>query len=143
MCVSELCVAVVKQEPQDTFVCLFVDLDQCNCQVKFWIYAIIKLEMPVQGKHLAETQSHILDKLEDTKFLTVPQSAAIERIVAANPTANRDTTSVWHCLVLLPDQAAKISPSKQRMVQCAHCAVSKTWDRALQLFTQGERLDGD
>jgi hypothetical protein len=43
-------------------------------------------------------------------------------------------------LELLPDPVAKISPSKQRLVQRA---VSKARDRALQPFTQGGRLEGD
>ncbi len=67
----------------------------------------------MQGEHIAE--SHIQDKV--TKFLTVPQSAAIQQMVSANPTAN--ATTVRRGLELLPDPVAKISPSKQCLVQRA------------------------
>ncbi len=131
ICVSQNYVSRVKQERQDTYVCPFVD--RCNCKFKFRVYAsdtIIKLE--AQGEHIAE--SHVQDKV--TKSLTVPQTAAIQQIVSANPTAN--ATTVRRGLELLSDPVAKISPSKQRLVQHA---VSKARDRALQPFTQGERLE--
>jgi hypothetical protein len=131
-------VSLVKQDHQDTYVCPFVD--QCNCQVKFRIYAagiyasdiIIKLE--TQGEHTAE--SHVQDKA--TKFLTVSQSAAIEQTVSTNSTAS--ATAVLRGLELLLDPVAKVSPSKQRFV---HLSLSKAQDRRLQPFTQGERLEGD
>ena len=123
----------VRPERQDTYVCPFVD--RCNCQVKFRIYAsdsIIKLES--QGEHTAE--SHAQDKVQ--KFLTVPQSAAVERMVSTMPMLN--ATNVRRGLDLLDEPAAKISPSKQRLVQRA---VAKARARTLQPFTQGEKLDGE
>ncbi len=59
-------------------------------------------------------------------------------MVATNPMVS--ATSVWRGLELLPDSAAKISPSKQRLVASA---VSAARLRALQPFSHGEKLDGD
>ena len=118
---------------QDTFVCPFVD--RCNCRVKFRIYAsdtIIRLL--TQGEHTPE--SHLEDKV--TKFLSVPQAAAVERIISTMPLLN--ATNVRRGLDLLDEPAAKISPSKQRLVQRA---VAKARAKTLQPFTQGEKLDGD
>ena len=117
----------------NTFKCPFVD--RCGCNVKFRIFATafnIKLES--QGEHSAE--SHVQDKV--TKFLSIPQTAALEQMVATNPMVS--ATSVRRGLELLPDSAAKISPSKQRLVARA---VSAARLRALQPFSHGEKLDGD
>ena len=59
-------------------------------------------------------------------------------MVSTNPMAN--ATTVRRGLELLPNPAAKISPSKQRLVQRA---VARARARTLQPFTQGERLNGD
>jgi hypothetical protein len=77
-----------------------------------------------------------VDKI--TKFLSIPQSAAIEQMVMTNPMAS--STSVRRGLELLDDEASKVSPSKQRMVQRA---VARARARVLEPFTQGEKLDGD
>ena len=73
-----------------------------------------------------------------TKFLTIPQTAAIEQMVATNPMAS--ATNVRRGLDLLDDEASKVSPSKQRMVQRA---VARARSRVLEPFTQGKKLDGD
>jgi hypothetical protein len=92
----------------------------------------IKLE--AQGEQTAER--HLQDKV--TKFLSIPQSAALEQMVATNPMVS--STTVRRGLELHPDPAAKISPSKQRLVQRA---VAAAHARELQPFTQGEILDGE
>jgi hypothetical protein len=117
----------------NTFKCPF--FYRCGCNVKFRIFATafnIKLES--QGEHTAE--SHVQDKV--TKFLSIPQTAALEQMVATNPMVI--ATAVRRGLELLPDSAAKISPSKQRLVACA---VSAACLRALQPFSHGEKLDGN
>ena len=59
-------------------------------------------------------------------------------MVSTNPMAN--ATTVRRGLELLPNPAAKVSPSKQRLVQRA---VARARARTLQPFTQGERLNCD
>ena len=78
----------------------------------------------------------MVDKV--TKFLTIRQSSAIEQMVSTNPMAS--ATNVRRGLELLPDDASKVSPSKQRLVQRA---VASARARVLQPFTRGEKLDGD
>ncbi len=64
----------------------------------------IKLE--AQGEHSVD--SHVQDKV--TIFLSIPQAAALQQMVAANPMVS--STTVQRGLDLLPDSASKISPSK-------------------------------
>ena len=116
-----------------TFCCPFID--RCDCRVKFRVFtssAIVKLES--QGEHTLT--SHVVDNV--TKFLTIPQTAAIEQMVATNPMAS--ATNVRRGLDLLDDEASKVSPSKQRMVQRA---VARARSRVLEPFTQGQKLDGE
>ena len=118
---------------RNTFVCPFYE--RCNCPVKFRIFAsqsLIKLE--TQGEHTPE--SHVLDKV--TKFLSIPQAAAIDSVVTTNPMGN--ATAVRRGLELHPDPMVKVSPSKQRMVQRA---VARARAKALLPFTMGEELKGD
>jgi hypothetical protein len=117
----------------NTFICPF--MERCGCDVKFRIYAtasIIRLEG--QGEHTAE--SHLQDKV--SKFLTVQQSSALEQMGSTNPMVS--ATTVRRGLELLPDAASKISPSKQRLVSRA---VSAARARALEPFSQGEKLEGE
>ncbi len=118
----------------NTFGCPFAE--RCCCRgVKFRIFAtakIIKLE--AQGEHTVE--SHVLDKV--TKFLSILQSAAVQQMVVTNPMVS--STTVWRGLELHPDPPAKISPSKARLVARAVVAARV---RALQPFSQGEKLDGN
>jgi hypothetical protein len=107
----------------------------CACSLNnATVESIFGLE--TQGKHTAE--SHI--PYEVTKFLTVPESAAMELMVSMNPIAN--TITVQHFLESLPDPvpdpAAKMSPFKQRVVQCA---VSKTRERILQQFRDWKEIN--
>jgi hypothetical protein len=92
----------------------------------------IKLE--AQGEHTAE--SHVQDKV--SRFLSIPQTAALQQMVSTNPMVS--STTVRRGLELLPDTAAKISPSKARLVARAVVAARA---RALQPFSQGEKLDGE
>jgi hypothetical protein len=94
----------------------------------------IKLE--AQGEQTAER--HLQDKV--TKFLSIQQTAALEQMVATNPMIS--STTVRRGLELHSDPAAKIFPSKQRLVQRA---VAAAHARELQPFTQGasEILDGE
>ena len=117
----------------NTFGCPFAD--RCGCRVKFRIFATaytIKLE--AHGEHTAE--SHVQDKV--SKFLSIPQSAALQQMVATNPMVS--STTVLRGLELLPDDASEISPSKARLVARAVVAARA---RALEPFSQGEKLDGD
>ena len=105
------------------------------CRVKFKNFATastIKLE--AQGEHTAE--SHVQDKV--TKFLSIPQTAALQQMVATNPMVS--STTARRGLELHSDPAAKISPSKARLVARAVVAARA---RALEPFSQGEKLDGD
>ena len=70
-----------------------------------------------------------------SKFLTIQQSAALEQMVSTNPMVS--STSVRRGLELHSNPAAKISPSKQRLVARA---VSAARARTLQPFSQGEDL---
>ena len=90
--------------------------------------------LETQGEHTPE--SHVLDKV--TKFLSTPQASAIANAVTTNPMAN--ATSVRRGLELRPEPSAKVSPSKQRMVQRA---VAKARAKELLPFTMGEELKGD
>jgi hypothetical protein len=92
----------------------------------------IKLES--QGEHSAE--SHADDKI--TKFLTLPQTAAVQQMVSTNPMVN--ATTVRRGTQLLPDESGRISPSRSRLVQRA---VAAHRSRVLEPFTQGEKLDGE
>ncbi len=117
----------------NTFVCPFAD--RCGCRVKFRILATtftIKLE--AQGEHTAE--SHVHDKV--TIFLSIPQTAALQQMVATNPMVS--STTVRRGLELLPDSASKISPSKARL---AARAVVAARARVSLPFFQGEKLDGE
>ena len=70
----------------NTFVCPFAE--RCECRVKFRITATEKtIQLESQGEHSA--QSHASDKL--TKFLTLPQTAAVQQIVGTNPMVNATT----------------------------------------------------
>ena len=90
--------------------------------------------MEAQGEHTAE--SHVQDKV--TKFLSIPQTAALQQMVATNPMVS--STTARRGLELHSDAAAKISPSKARLVARAVVAARA---RALEPFSQGEKLDGD
>ena len=90
--------------------------------------------MEAQGEHTAE--SHVQDKV--TKFLSIPQTAALQQMVATNPMIS--STTARRGLELHSDPAAKISPSKARLVARAVVAARA---RALEPFSQGEKLDGD
>jgi len=93
----------------NTFACPFAD--RCNCRVKFRIFATaFEIKLEAQGEHTSE--SHVQDKV--SKFLTIQQSAALERMVSTNPMVS--ATSCRRGLELLPDPAVRISPSKQRLV---------------------------
>ena len=117
----------------NTFVCPFAD--RCECRVKFRITATLKgIKLESQGEHSA--QSHASDKM--TKFLTLPQTAAVQQIVSTNPMVN--ATTVRRGTQLLSDEAGRISPSKSRLVARA---VTAHRSRVLEPFTQGEKLDGD
>ena len=117
----------------NTFVCPFAD--RCSCRVKFRIHATAyKIKLESQGEHTAE--SHVQDKV--TKFLSLQQSAALEQMVSTNPMVS--ATSVRRGLDLLPDPAARISPSKQRLVARAVVAARL---RTLEPFSQGEKLEGE
>ena len=107
-------------------------MEGCGCPVKFRIIATAySIELQAQGEHTAE--SHVQDKV--TKFLSIPQSAALQEIVSTNPMVS--STSVRRGLELHSNPAAKISPSKQRLVARA---VSAARARTLQPFSQGEDL---
>ena len=117
----------------NTFVCPFAE--RCECHVKFRITVTeeaIKLE--AQGEHSA--RSHALDKI--SKFLTLPQTAAVQQIVGTNPMVN--ATTVRRGTQLLSDDSGRISPSRSRLVQRA---VAAHRSRVLEPFTQGEKLDGE
>ena len=117
----------------NTFGCPFAD--RCGCHVKFRIFATaLTIKLESQGEHTSE--SHIQDKV--SKFLSIPQSAALQQMVATNPMVS--STTVRRGLDLLPDDASKISPSKSRLVVRAVVAARA---RALEPFSQGEKLDGD
>ena len=117
----------------NTFTCPFAD--RCSCRVKFRIAATaFEIKLEAQGEHTAE--SHVQDKV--SKFLSIQQSAALEQMVSTNPMVS--STSARRGLELLPDSAAKISPSKQRLVARA---VSAARLRTLQPFLHGEKLDGE
>lgn len=117
----------------NTFACPFAD--RCSCRVKFRIHATaFKIKLEAQGEHTAE--SHALDKV--SKFLSIQQTSALEQIVSTNPMVS--ATSCRRGLELLPDPAAQISPSKQRLVARA---VSAARLRTLQPFSHGEKLDGE
>ena len=93
----------------NTFGCPFAD--RCSCRVKFRIAATaFKIKLEAQGEHTAE--SHVQDKV--SKFLSIQQTAALQRMVSANPMVS--ATSCRHGIELLPDPTAQISPSKQRLV---------------------------
>jgi hypothetical protein len=107
------------------------------CQVSDFVSeTLIKLES--QGEHTAE--SHVQDKA--TRFLSIPQSAALEQMVQTNQDPMVSSTTVMRGLELHPDPspAARISPSKQHLVQRV---VSSARARALQPFSQGEKLNGE
>ena len=115
----------------NTFACPFAD--RCSCRVKFRIAATaFNIKLEAQGEHTSE--SHVQDKV--SKFLTIQQSAALERMVSTNPMVS--ATSCRRGLELLPDPAVRISPSKQRLVARA---VSAARLRTLQPFSQGEKLE--
>jgi len=117
----------------NTFACPFAD--RCSCRVKFRIAATaFKIKLEAQGEHTAE--SHVQDKV--SKFLSIQQSAALEQMVSTNPMVS--ATSCRRGLELLPDPAAHISPSKQRLVARA---VSAAILRTLQPFSHGEKLEGE
>ena len=59
-------------------------------------------------------------------------------MVVTNPMVS--STTVRRGLVLLPDAAARISPSKARLVARAVVAARAL---ALQQFLRGEKLDGN
>jgi hypothetical protein len=100
----------------NTFACPFAD--RCSCRVKFRIAATaFKIKLEAQGEHTAE--SHVQDKV--SKFLSIQQSAALEQMVSTNPMVS--ATSCRRGLELLPDPAAHISPSKQRLVARAVSAA--------------------
>ena len=117
----------------NTFACPFAD--RCSCRVEFRIHATaFKIKLESQGEHTAE--SHVQDKV--SKFLSLRQTAALEQMVSTNPMVN--STSVRRGLDLLPDPAARISPSKQRLVARAVVAARL---RTLEPFSQGEKLEGE
>ena len=89
--------------------------------------------MEAQGEHTAE--SHVQDKV--TKFLSIPQTSALQQMVATNPMIS--STTARRGLELHSDPAAKISPSKARLVARAVVAARV---RALEPISQGEKLDG-
>ncbi len=117
----------------NTFVCPFAE--RCECRVKFRISVTeeaIKLE--AQGEH--SVQSHASDKM--TKFLTLPQTAAVQQIVGTNPMVN--ATTVRRGTQLLSDVSGRISPSKSRLVARA---VTAHRSRVLEPCTQGEKVDDE
>ncbi len=121
----------------NTFVCPFAD--RCCCRVKFRIFAtafLIKLE--AQSEHTAE--SHVEDKV--SKFLSIPQTAALQQMVATNPMVGSTTSTVLRGveLPLLADSASKFSPSKARL---AARAVVAACALAFLPFSQGEKLEGE
>ena len=121
------------QSTLNTFVCPFKD--RCSCRVKFRIFATaLTVKLEAQGEHTAA--SHVQDKV--SKFLSIPQTSALEQMVSTNPMAS--ATPVRRGLELLPDSTSKISPSKARLVARAVVAARA---RALEPFSQGEKLDGD
>jgi hypothetical protein len=121
------------ESTSNTFVCPFAD--RCGCPVEFRIFATaFSIKLEAQGEHGAE--SHVQDKV--TKFLSIPQTAALQQMVATNPMVS--STTVRRGLELLPDSASKISPSKARLVARAVVAARA---RALLPFSQGEKLDGE
>ena len=73
-----------------------------------------------------------------SKFLSIRQRAALEQMVSTNPMVS--STTVRRGLELLPDAAVHISPSKNRLMARAVVAARA---RALQPFSQGEKLDGN
>ena len=70
--------------------------------------------------------------------MSIPQIAALEQMVVTNPMVS--STTLRRGLGLLQDTAAKISPSKARLVVRAVVAARA---RALQPFFEGGKLDGE
>ena len=106
-----------------------------RCPVKFRIFAtVFSIKLEAQGEHSAE--SHVQDKV--TNILSIPQTAALQQMVATNPMVS--STTVRRGLELHPDSASKISQSKARLVAWAVVAARA---RALLPFSQGEKLDGE
>ncbi len=81
-------------------------------------------------------ESHVKDKV--SKFLSIPQAAALQHMVATNPMVS--STTVRRGLELLPVSASKISPSKARLVARAVVAARV---QVLLPFSQGEKLEGE
>ena len=117
----------------NTFVCPFAD--RCDCHVKFRVIVTDRaIALQSQGEHSAE--SHAQDKV--SKFLSIPQTAAVQQIVGTNPMVS--STTVRRGTELLPDESGRISPSRVRLV---HRAVTAHRARVLQPFSQGEKLNGE
>ncbi len=65
------------------------------CQISKQIATAYTIKLEVQGEHTAE--SHVQDKV--SKFLSIPQSAALQQMVATNPMVS--STAVLRGLELL------------------------------------------
>ena len=108
----------------NTFKCPFVD--RCGCNVKFRIFATafnIKLES--QGEHSAE--SHVQDKV--TKFLSIPQTAALEQMVATNPMVSATSVLRGSSCFRIPQQQFPLPSYVLLLVRslrrvCGHCSHS-------------------
>jgi hypothetical protein len=71
---------------RNTFVCPFAE--RFNCPVKFRIFASeARIQLETQSEHTAE--SHVIDMA--TKFLSLPQTAAIANAVSTNLMSNATT----------------------------------------------------
>ena len=70
----------------NTFGCPFAE--RCGCRVKFRIFATAYTsKLDAQGELTAE--SHVQDKV--SKFLSIPQSAALQQMVETNPMVSSTT----------------------------------------------------